>query len=133
MSRARRFIQRHGSGMKVTAIQAGGGAAVALIDRHLFQSESGKKMFGESTYLKPLLVLGGAHLLKAKAPNLAAGMAGGAGFMLAQTYYASEDEKPADGIVEAGALRGYPPAFAMRNPGNYGYNDAGAVFEWAQN
>lgn len=133
MSRVRRFYQRHGSGLKVTAIQAGGGAAAALIDQHLFQSESGKKMFGESTYLKPLLVLGGAHLLKSKAPNLGAGMAGAAGFMLAQTYYANaEAEKPANGIVEAGSLRGYPPAFAMRNQG-YGYADAGAVFEFAPN
>lgn len=126
----RRFFKKHGSSMKVTGIQAGGGAAVALIDRQILSSESGKKMFGSNTYVKPLVMLAGAHFLKGKAPNLCAGMAGAAGYMLVQAHYEQEDNKPVEGIVEAGATH-YPGALGM-GPLNANYNEAGAVFEVAR-
>ena len=127
--RLRRFVKNHGSSMKVTGIQAAGGAAVAVIDRQILSSESGQKMLGESTYIKPLLILAGAYVIRTKAPNLSAGMAGGAGFMAAQAYFANADEEGGEtkGIVDTGALRNYPPAFGY--PRQNMYADAGAVFE----
>lgn len=129
--RARRFFRKHGSSMKVTGIQAAGGMAVALLDKQILSSESGQKMFGDSTYVKPLVVLAGAHFIKSKAPNLGAGMAGAAGFMLATAYYENNEssDNNAKGIVEVGALHNYPPAFAPGGGYRGAYDEAGAVFE----
>ncbi len=128
MRRGRRFLKNHGSAMKVSGIQAGGGVAVALLDKQVLSTESAQKMFGDNTYFKPILVGVIAHFIKSKAPNLGAGMVGAAGYMLAQTYYENQEaEGEAKGIVEAGSLRNQPRAFGMPRANHYA--EAGAVFE----
>lgn len=128
MRRARRFFRNHGGAMKETGIQAGGGLAVALLDKQVLSTESGQKMLGDNTYLKPILVGVVAHFVKQKAPSLGAGMAGAAGYMLGQAYYENQEaESETKGLVEAGSLHHQPRAFAM--PRANMYADAGAVFE----
>lgn len=125
---ARRFYRRHGNSIKVTGIQASGGAAVAVIDSQLLSSDSAKAMIGTNTFIKPLLVIGLAHVVKSKAANFGAGMAGAGGYMLATTYFAQPKPPAVQGMVEAGALREQPNAFGPGRMDNR-YDNAGAVYE----
>lgn len=134
MAKVRRFMRKHGSSIKTTGANAAGGVAVAFLDRQFLSSESGQNMLGKDSYVKPIVVIVAAHFLKGKAPNLAAGMAGAGGYMLAQTYFEKSDgskNENAEGVVDVGALR-TRPGYAFGPGGMNSYDDADAVFEFAQ-